>query len=570
MDSSVTTINASRQTCLKSEIVGRIAKHVVATFICSVTIFVLSPRLNAQQVAEAKRPENVYDKTLGSVVAIMPDIGEDSSIGTGWVLDKRRRLVLTNHHVIEDATDCKVFFPMFKDGELISDVDTTLEESRAVEGKVVDSDFELDLAIVQLRALPPNVKELKISEANASPGQRVHSISGYANGNQGLWNYSTGHVRQRVAGDLANGGTAMLLESDMATNQGNSGGPVVNDAGEVVAVVEGHRVDARLVSIYVDRKSILKYLTDAERVLKPTSANDFLFAAERHANDFRYEEAAKFCSSAIKLEKNPSSLSIRAGYWLDQDELELARADLKEAIAIDPSHGDTLSQMARLAMASGDVTAALKHLNDAIRSEPGKVRFREQRGLVRLEQGNYKGARRDANYVMDNADEWSLAPLMLRSKAEFELRIYDSAAQGFAEVLDYCETDYEAQMYLGKIGVLHKQYADAETLFKAAIENDIYDMDPSAHLELIQLYLQLKMPKDAYVIAERLVKRHPECAEGWSEYAVLIYGSDPKLAINNLQYALRLAPENQEIKRRLEKLSADHQKNQSTEAIVEE
>jgi len=64
---------------------------------------------------------------------------------------------------------------------------------------------------------------------NQHVAERVHSLAGSTVGSQSLWIYSTGHVRQIVRGLMANDYEAMLLESDLATNQGDSGGSVCDD-----------------------------------------------------------------------------------------------------------------------------------------------------------------------------------------------------------------------------------------------------------------------------------------------------------------------------------------------------
>jgi hypothetical protein len=131
---------------------------------------------------------------------------------------------------------------------------------------VVARDKKADLAIIQLESLPKEKKAVPLAASSAEPGQSVHSI-GNAGKSGALWGYVPGKVRQvyhkEWKADL--GGRvltfkAKVVETDSATNPGDSGGPLLNDKGELVGVTEGGAVNASLLSTFVDVSEVKKLL----------------------------------------------------------------------------------------------------------------------------------------------------------------------------------------------------------------------------------------------------------------------------------------------------------------------
>jgi hypothetical protein len=120
-----------------------------------------------------------------------------------------------------------------------------------------------------------------------------------AEGDEKLWDFTGGSVRQVSRRHLANGGIASVVETDMPFNKGNSGGPVVNDRGVLVAVVEGYRTDARLVSLTVAVDEVRGYLSRCDRLVEPTTARDFLDRGDRRLGAGRHDLAIRDYAEAL-------------------------------------------------------------------------------------------------------------------------------------------------------------------------------------------------------------------------------------------------------------------------------
>lgn len=145
-------------------------------------------------------------------------------IGSGFVVDDAGH-VLTNHHVVRDADSIVVY-----DGQ-----------GRVHAAKLVGSDELTDLAVLELAAgrIPPapigSSTDLMVGE----PAIAIGNPTGFDLQNTEA-TVTTG-VISGVGRDIRSAGRREVLYADMvqtdaAINPGNSGGPLVNAAGEVVAV----------------------------------------------------------------------------------------------------------------------------------------------------------------------------------------------------------------------------------------------------------------------------------------------------------------------------------------------
>lgn len=151
------------------------------------------------------------------------DFGDATGSGSGFIYDPDG-LILTNKHVVEDATALNI----------------VLNDGREFPGTVYGIDSLTDLAIVTIDATDLPYAPIGSSDA-LEPGQLAIAI-----GNP-LGDYentvTTGVVsgigRQITASNaLQNSSDVLrnLIQTDAAINPGNSGGPLVNSAGQVIGV----------------------------------------------------------------------------------------------------------------------------------------------------------------------------------------------------------------------------------------------------------------------------------------------------------------------------------------------
>jgi len=149
-----------------------------------------------------------------------------NSLGSGFVVDRDRGLVVTNQHVIAGASRIQIL----------------AWDGRVAEAELLGASPEMDLAVLRVRGLDLPAVSLGDSRA-LRVGEDVFAV-----GNP----YGHGHtVTQGIlsarARSLGREAFDLFLQTDAAINPGNSGGPLFDSAGRVVGV--NTIVDARAEAI---------------------------------------------------------------------------------------------------------------------------------------------------------------------------------------------------------------------------------------------------------------------------------------------------------------------------------
>lgn len=213
---------------------------------------------------------SAYQKVIHSTVWVHSARGKGRlATGSGSLVDRGRRLVLTNYHVVGNVPRATVFFPAFEGRKAIPE--RRYYQDRAgrlgIPGDVIEIDKQADLALIRLDRVPEGVPALRLATESPDPGQSVHSI-----GNPGrsgaLWVYTPGKVRQvyskrwqaKLNDTTSLWFQARVIETDSPTNPGDSGGPLANDAGELVGVTQGGAVDAQSLSTFVDLSEVKRLI----------------------------------------------------------------------------------------------------------------------------------------------------------------------------------------------------------------------------------------------------------------------------------------------------------------------
>lgn len=138
-----------------------------------------------------------------------------SSLGSGFIIDPSG-LVVTNNHVIEEADEVEV---VFTDG-------------RTLPADIVGVDPATDLAVLRIRGGGGNFPSVRFGDSDAARvGDWVIAI-----GNPfGLGGSLTAGVISARGREIG-GRYDDYLQTDVAINRGNSGGPLFNMDGQVVGV----------------------------------------------------------------------------------------------------------------------------------------------------------------------------------------------------------------------------------------------------------------------------------------------------------------------------------------------
>lgn len=183
--------------------------------------------VNVTQVTGEKlTADQIYDRCVGSVVGITTQITTNfygqqvsqAASGSGFVISMDG-YILTNHHVIENATTIQV---SFYDGS-------------TYDAKLVGSEPENDVAVLKINAtgLTPvvlaNSDEIKVGEGVVAIGNPLGELT---------FTMTDGILSARDRTVTITGGQVLenMMQTNAAINSGNSGGPLFDMYGHVIGI----------------------------------------------------------------------------------------------------------------------------------------------------------------------------------------------------------------------------------------------------------------------------------------------------------------------------------------------
>lgn len=377
----------------------------------------------------------IYRQTLRATCwVVVPDVGS----GTGWVVDAEKKLVVTNHHVVLNADRVLVLLPTYKNGKLVSEK-SAYKDDRGVRAKVIDTDVARDLAILQIiDPLPEGPGEVKLAADSADPSDRVHSV-GNPGASDALWVYTSGTVRQvyqREWHHLDLGRRtktfrqARIMETSSPINPGDSGGPVVNDKGELVGVVSSStqrhgNQPVQLISLTIDVSEVKAFLAQTLRLLDPTTADAFILRGERLFERGLYAEAVADFTAALKLDgKNALAYRKRAWAFVCKGDQDTALADCTAAIRLDPEDAWAYHYRGLAHERKKQLDEALADYTRAIQLDARLSHAYNNRGIVYFLRKDFQRAAADFTRAIEsdpnNAIAWAN-----RGDTYFDLKEYD-------------------------------------------------------------------------------------------------------------------------------------------------
>ncbi len=156
--------------------------------------------------------------------------GTQRGSGSGVILDPAG-YIITNNHVVEGARRVQVLLsPSLREAAK----GTSIVEGRGLllGARIVGVDPETDLAVLKVE-FPAPLPYLPLGDSDELfQGQFVFAFGSPL----GLTNSVSMGVVSALARQLESEGRMIYIQTDAAVNPGNSGGPLVNTAGEVVGI----------------------------------------------------------------------------------------------------------------------------------------------------------------------------------------------------------------------------------------------------------------------------------------------------------------------------------------------
>jgi serine protease Do len=157
--------------------------------------------------------DNVIATTVANTLPSVVVIHADNKLGAGVFIDQSR--ILTAEHVIDAANDITV---------------TTLA-GNTYTAKVIAADKDKDLALLEVKTSNEKIKPIQFADSYTT-GQTAIAI-GHPDG----LNYSVSKGIISNADRRLDTSGAKLIQIDTAISPGNSGGPLVDAAGNLLGIV---------------------------------------------------------------------------------------------------------------------------------------------------------------------------------------------------------------------------------------------------------------------------------------------------------------------------------------------
>ncbi len=142
---------------------------------------------------------------------------ESASLGSGFIIDAQKGLIITNNHVIKDAADVRV----------------TLHDDSSFKAEVVGVDEKTDLALLKIDSKGAKLQQVDFGDSDVlRVGDWILAI-----GNPfGLGGTVTAGIVSARKRDINAGPYDDFIQTDASINRGNSGGPMFNLKGELIGI----------------------------------------------------------------------------------------------------------------------------------------------------------------------------------------------------------------------------------------------------------------------------------------------------------------------------------------------
>ena len=171
-------------------------------------------QINSTSIVETVEPDPFFGLPFG-----FPELQQREALGSGFVIDKAGHVV-TNYHVVENARQISVSF----------------SNRDRVNASVVGVDASTDVAVLKVNVKARALSPLPLGDSDTvRVGDPVVAI-----GNPfGLERSVTAGIVSALQRQIAAPNSYAIdqvIQTDASINSGNSGGPLLNAAGEVIGV----------------------------------------------------------------------------------------------------------------------------------------------------------------------------------------------------------------------------------------------------------------------------------------------------------------------------------------------
>lgn len=317
---------------------------------------------------------------------ITVQIDNQNGSGTGVIIQKQGQTytVLTAKHVIDTQTKYQIVTP---DGQRYP-----------LDYSTVKKLPEVDLAVVQFSS-NQTYTIAKIGNSNQSAEGTTAYVAGFplatAAISNTIYNFTDGRITANAFKPLRDGYALVYTNN---TLPGMSGGPVLNDRGELIGV-HGRADEADIETSTIN--STVAYVKSGFNLGIPI--NTFLRLSSKVGMDMGVSPPST--ATAPKAD----DFYIQAGDKYDKGDFQGAIADYTQAIKLNPNYLKAYNNRGLARYLLGNNQGAIADFNQVLKIDSSDVDAYNNRGLARYNLGDKKGALADYSQALRFNPKYALA-----------------------------------------------------------------------------------------------------------------------------------------------------------------
>ena len=352
---------------------------------------------------------------VGKIAKSITVLIDSKNPGSGIIIKRNGNtyMVLTARHV-------------FKDAQAKYEIVTPDDKRYLLNYSSVKKLPNIDLAVVEFTS-SQTYSVAKIGNSDFATEGKAAYVAGFPKTSgalkRSIYNFTDGRITANASKPINDDGYALVYSNN--TLPGMSGGPVLNENGEVVGIhgmadtraAESSSINQDIqiaktgFNLGIPINTSLRLLASSQvdvgvkvpsaPVATGPKADDFFIQGTEKLNKGDYQGAIQAFNQAIVLNPNYSyAYDNRAAARFYKKDYKGAIEDVSQVIRINPNNALAYSNRAQARSALGDEQGAREDLNKALRVNPSNTEEYVSRGNVRSALGDKQGALADYNQAL--------------------------------------------------------------------------------------------------------------------------------------------------------------------------
>lgn len=464
---------------------------------------------------------------VGKIAKSITVLIDSKNPGSGIIIKRNGNTytVLTARHV-------------FKDAQAKYEIVTPDDKRYLLNYSSVKKLPNIDLAVVEFTSTQ-TYSVAKIGNSDLATEGKAAYVAGFpktsAAINRSIYNFTDGRITANASKPINDDGYSLVYSNN--TLPGMSGGPVLNENGEVVGI--HGRADTRAAESSSINQNILIAKTGFNLGI-PINTSLRLLASSQ------VDLGVKVPSAPVATGPKADDFYIQGVNRFYEGDFQGAIAAYDRAIGLNPNYAAAYLNRAETRFTSKDTKGGREDLNQALRISPNNVEALLIRGIARKELGDAQGATNDLNQVVRQSNPISATDYNNRGRARLALEDGRGAIEDFNQALKIAPNTPLTYLLRGRA---YGRLGDG----KSAMAD--YDQALRINPNLLLGYnnrggarFRSRDYQGAIADFDQVLRINPNYASGYGDRGVVRYAlGDYQGAIADYNQALKINPNNADI-----------------------